>query len=196
MNGPIKNLQFDMLDLRKLNKDWTLFLDRDGVINYEKHEDYIYNYDEFIFYEGVPEALRLFAQHLGPIIIVTNQRGVGKGLMTEADLQDIHSKMIRNIEAAGGRIDHIYYCTSTDNNHPDRKPNPGMIFQAVNDFPEIDPQKSLIVGNNLSDMRFGRNAGIYTVFVKTTHPEQALPHPDIDLSFATLPDFAKALPLG
>ena len=184
-----------MLDLKKINKDWTLFLDRDGVINYEKYEDYIYNYDEFIFYEGVPEAMRLLAQHMGPIILTTNQRGIGKGLMTEDDLEDIHFKMLRDIKAAGGRIDGIYYCTSTDNDHPDRKPNPGMIFRALSDFPQIDLEKALVAGNNLSDMLFGRNAGIYTVFIQTTHPEQALPHPDIDLAFPTLPDFAKALPL-
>lgn len=182
-----------MLDLKKINKDWTLFLDRDGVLNYEKYEDYIYNYDEFIFFEEVPEALRLLSKKFGLIIIVTNQKGVGKGLMTEAALQDIHTKMVRDIKAAGGRIDGIYYCTSTDSNHPDRKPNPGMLFHALNDFPAIDSNKSVIVGNNLSDMEFGRNGNIYSIFLKTTHPEQVIPHPYIDLAFDTLPDFAKAL---
>lgn len=183
-------------DLRKVNKDWTLFLDRDGVLNHEKYEDYIYDYDEFMFYEGVPEALKIAGDRFGRIIIVTNQRGVGRGLMTEAALQDIHRKMVRDIRAAGGRIDRIYYCTSTDNDDPDRKPNPGMAFRAQKDFPEIDLHRSLIVGNNLSDMEFGRNAGLYTVFVKTTHPEQAIPYPAIDFAFDSLPDFAKALQIS
>jgi histidinol phosphatase-like enzyme len=113
--------------------------------------------------------------------------------MTDADLQDIHTKMTGDIEKAGGRIDRIYYCTANDSTDPFRKPNPGMIFQAKKDFPAIDLQKALIVGNNISDMDFGRNGGIYTVFVKTTHPDVALPHPAIDLAFNTLPDFAKAL---
>lgn len=182
-----------MFDPKKIDSSWTLFLDRDGVLNYEKYEDYIYNYDEFIFYEGVPEALKVFAQRMGNIIIVTNQRGVGKGLMTETALQDIHTKMTRDIKAAGGRIDSIYYCTALESSHPDRKPNPGMLYHALADFPHIDTKKSVVVGNNLSDMEFGRNGSIYTVFLKTTHPEQAIPHPYIDLAFDTLPDFAKAL---
>jgi D-glycero-D-manno-heptose 1,7-bisphosphate phosphatase len=182
-----------MLDLKEINKDWTVFLDRDGVINHEKYQDYVYKYDEFIFYDGVPEALMKLNKIFGLIIITTNQRGVGKGLMTEEELEDIHLKMLRDISTAGGRIDHIYYSTSIDNSHPDRKPNPGMIYQAKEAFPGIDLHKSLIVGNSMSDMEFGRNAGIYTVFVKTTHPEQVFPHPRIDLAFESLPDFAKAL---
>lgn len=182
-----------MLDLKKINKSWTLFLDRDGVINQEKYRDYVYKYHEFIFYESVPEALRILSEKFGLIIITTNQRGVGRGLMTEADLLDIHNNMVRDIDAAGGRVDRIYYCTADDPAHPCRKPNPGMIFQAKQDFPAIDLHRSLIVGNNMSDMEFGRNAGIHTVFVKTTNPEQALPHPAIDLAFNSLPDFTKAL---
>jgi histidinol-phosphate phosphatase family protein len=182
-----------MLDLTLIDKNWTLFLDRDGVINHEKYKDYVYDYDEFIFYDEVPQALKILAARFGPVVLTTNQKGVGRGLMTEQDLKDIHSRMTRDIEAAGGRIDNIYYCTSIDNNHPDRKPNPGMIFHARADNPAIDLSKAVIVGNNMSDMEFGRNAGIHTVFVKTTHPEQALPHPAIDLAYESLPDFAKAL---
>jgi D-glycero-D-manno-heptose 1,7-bisphosphate phosphatase len=182
-----------MLDLTKIDNSWTLFLDRDGVINHEKYQDYVYNYEEFIFYDGVPEAMKVLSELFGPIILTTNQRGVGRGLMTEADLLDIHTQMVSDIKNAGGRIDRIYYCTANDPAHPSRKPNPGMIFQAKQDLPGVDLQKSIMVGNNMSDMEFGRNAGIYTVFVKTTHPEQALPHPAIDLAFNSLPDFAKAL---
>ena len=182
-----------MLDIKSINQDWTFFLDRDGVINHEKHNDYVYHYDEFFFYEGVPEAIRTLAQIGGKIIITTNQRGVGKGFMTEEALEAIHKQMVKDIVAAGGRIDHIYYCTAVNNDHPNRKPNPGMIRLAQTDFPGINLKKSLIVGNNLSDMEFGRNAGIHTVFVKTTHPEQVLPHPWIDRAYESLPDFAKAL---
>ncbi|NII28918.1 HAD family hydrolase [Pseudoflavitalea sp. X16] len=184
-----------MLDLTQIDKSWTLFLDRDGVINHEKYQDYVYNYEEFIFYEGVPEALKTLASRFGRIVITTNQRGIGKGLMTETDLHQIHARMLQDIAATGGRIDKIYYCTSLDNDHPNRKPNPGMAWEAIKDFPEINLQKSLIVGNNISDMEFGRNAGMHTVFVKTTHPQQPLPNPAIDLAVNGLPEFAKALQL-
>src|SRR2546430_9021819 len=145
-----------MLDLQQINNNWTLFLDRDGVINHEKFQDYVYTYHEFIFYDGVPEAIKILAERFGHVIITTNQRGVGRGLMTEADLLDIHTNMLKHIESAGGRIDQIYYCIADDPKHPNRKPNPGMIVQAKQDFPGIDLQKSLIVGNNMSDMEFGR----------------------------------------
>src|SRR5579862_9269240 len=182
-----------MLDLKLVTKNWTLFLDRDGVLNYEKPFDYIYSYEEFSFYEGVPEAVKIFAGKFGRIILTSNQRGVGKGLMTEQDLIDIHKKMLRDLEAAGGRIDKIYYSIGATGDDPLRKPHPGMAWLAKKDFPQIDFKKSIMVGNNISDMDFGRNAGMFTVFVKTTHPEQPLPHPSIDLAFDSLPDFAKAL---
>lgn len=172
---------------------WTLFLDRDGVINHEKDQSYIFNYDEFQFYPGTLEALSLLAARFAYIVVVTNQRGVGKGLMTENDLNDIHQKMTAAILAAGGRIDRIYFCDSLDNDHPNRKPNPGMAFEAIKDLPGIDLTRSIMVGNNISDMDFGRNAGMHTVFLRTTSPDQTLPHTSIDLSFDSLLDFAKAL---
>jgi D-glycero-alpha-D-manno-heptose 1-phosphate guanylyltransferase len=183
-------------DLKTINKNWTLFIDRDGIINHEKKEDYILNWEEFNFYDDTKEAFQQFSKKFGKIIIVSNQRGVGKGLMTEADLQDIHQNMKKEIEIAGGRIDGIYYCTNTDNKHPDRKPNPGMAFHAKKDFPGIDLSKSLIAGNKPSDMLFGRNAGMYSVFIATTNPDTLFPHPDIDLRFNSLTDFARALPAG
>lgn len=181
------------LCLDKIDKSWTLFIDRDGVVNPEKKEDYIRNKDEFSFYNGVKDSFHQFSNKFGKIILVSNQRGIGKGLMTEADLTEIHQYMISEIENAGGRIDKIYYCTSTDNKHPDRKPNPGMAFHAKRDFPEIDLTRSIIIGNKSSDMLFGRNAGMYTVFAATTNPDTPFPHPDIDLRFDSLADFARAL---
>ncbi len=181
------------LDLKSVNKDWTLFLDRDGVINYEKEDDYIRDWREFRFYEGVPEVFPLLSQKFGRIIIVSNQRGVGRGLMTEPDLRIIHEHMRQEIESAGGRIDSILYCTSPDNLHPDRKPNPGMAFHAQKEFPEIDLARSIMVGNKLSDMKFARHAGMYSVLAATTHPETPFPHPDIDLRVNSLPEFANTL---
>lgn len=181
------------LQLENVDPGWTIFLDRDGVINYEKENDYILNWDEFEFYPGVIEAIKLLSKKFERIIVVSNQRGVGRGLMTEDDLLDIQRRMKTRIEEAGGRIDKMYYCIASDPKHFCRKPNPGMALQAVKDFAAIDLSRTIMVGNKMSDMQFGRNSRNYTVYIKTTHPEQALPHPDIDLSFNSLLDFAKAL---
>ena len=187
-----QELKQPALELKNIDKKWTLFLDRDGVINYEKKDDYIRNWQEFKFYEGAKDALKTFAEKFGTIIVVSNQRGIGKGLMTEEDLLDIHQNMQHEIEGAGGRIDGIYYCTAVESKAIYRKPNPGMAFSAKRDFPEIDSDKSIIAGNKPSDMLFGKYAGMYSVYIASTHPETPFPHPNIDLRFNSLSDFAKA----
>lgn len=181
------------LDLAGIDRSWALLIDRDGVINVEKKDEYVRSWQEFQFLPGVPQALARLSQVCGHLIIVSNQRGVGRGLMTEADLSDIHSQMLGQIRVAGGRIDRIYYCTSRDNTHPDRKPNPGMAFRAARDFPDLDLARTIMIGNKPSDMLFGRFAGVYTVFIATTNPEHPRDHGDIDLWFNSLEDFAKAL---
>ncbi len=180
-------------NLKSVDKSWTLFLDRDGVINHEKKNEYILNWQEFNFYEGVKEAIKIFTEKFGKIIVVTNQRGISKQLMTAEDLNDIHKKMKNEIETAGGKIDGIYTCTALDAKNPDRKPNPGMAYKALNDFPKIDFSKSVMVGNKPSDMLFGKNAGMFTVYLATTHPATPFPNPDIDRRFDLLLNFAKAL---
>ena len=186
-------MQQPPLNLKAVDKSWTLFLDRDGVINEDKVGSYIFTPDEFVFMKGAPDFFKELTDKFGHIIVVTNQRGVGRELMTEDDLTAIHEKMTKAINAAGGEIDGIYYATAINNDDPFRKPNPGMAFRAKVHFPDIDLAKSIMIGNKLSDMGFGKNAGMYTIFVATTNPEVPFPHPDIDLRFGLLQDFVKAL---
>ena len=181
-----------MLDLTKVNNNWTLFLDRDGVINEDK-QPYTLSKSEFVIYDGVKEALKIFAGIFRYTIITTNQRGVGRQLMTEAALKEIHDHLIAETTACGGRIDDIYYCTAIDNDHPNRKPNPGMILDAIKKYPAINPEQSIIVGNNISDMQFGRNAGVHTVLLTTTNVRVDLPHPLVDLQYNSLIEFANDL---
>jgi len=188
-------LKLKPLDLHHIDKSWTLFLDRDGVINDEIQGDYVLHWKGFVFSTGVLESFRKLSEAFGRIIIISNQRGVGKGLMTEADLQSIHHEMKREVEIVGGKIDALYYCTEKEDTCFNRKPNPGMALQAMRDFSDIDPSRSLMVGNKITDMQFGRAAGFYTVFVKTTNPEQPIPHPAIDLAFENLAGFANAITL-
>lgn len=184
------------LDLSSVDTSWTLFIDRDGVINEETIGEYILHWNQFIFSKGVLHSLKKLSDVFGRLLLVTNQRGVGKGLMTKQALDSIHFEMQREISIAGGHLDKIYFCTDTDNSSFYRKPNPGMAVQAKRDFPEIDFSKSIMVGNKPSDMRFGRAAGMYTVFLATTNPDEPFPHPNIDLRFNNLAEFAAALPAG
>jgi D-glycero-D-manno-heptose 1,7-bisphosphate phosphatase len=182
-----------MIELKNIDKSWTLFLDRDGVINHEKHKDYIHTWDEFVFYDGVKEAMEVFNGIFGNIVVVTNQKGVGKGVTRAEDLALIHHNMIAAIEAAGGRIDRVYFCTDLDDGSPNRKPNPGMGLQAKQDFPAIDFNKAIMIGNTTSDMEFGRNLGVKTVFLPTTRPEVALTDNRIDMVCSSLYQFAAIL---
>jgi len=182
-----------MFDFTSIDSSWTLFLDRDGVINFERNNDYVKSWDEFKFYDSSLEALPLLSTIFNKIIVTTNQKGVGRGIMTEAALQLIHQNMISEIEKVGGRIDHIFYCTDLDNASINRKPQPGMALQAKEKFPTIDFSKSIMVGNRTSDMEFGRNAKMHTVFLATTHPETAFPNNLMDYRFNNLLEFAEAL---
>lgn len=150
----------------------ALLLDRDGVINVLRPGDYVKDWSEFEFCEGATEALRLLSPLFRRIVIVTNQRGVGRGLMTMSDLELIHGRMLSAIRDAGGRIDRIYCCTSTDEADPRRKPNPGMAEEVVADFPDIDLSRSLMVGDSASDLEFARRAGVPAVILE--EPETLL----------------------
>lgn len=170
---------------------WTLFLDRDGVINFEKKDDYIHNKDEFLFYTGVPEAISRLSHLFRYVIVVTNQKGIGKGVTDEKDVKKIHEYMVSRIVLEGGRIDGVYFCPDTEDSSPCRKPNIGMALEARADFPDIDLAKSLMVGNNLSDLHFGRNAGMKTAFIRTTQASIEIPNGLADLEASHLPALAE-----
>lgn len=182
-----------MIDLKEINKTWTLFLDRDGVINHEEVGSYIKRWENFRFYDGVLEALNIFAGHFGRIIIVTNQRGVSKRLMTEQDLLDIHHRMLEEIQLNGGRVDKIYYCIDLDEESPFRKPNPGMGLQAKKEFPEIDFKRSVMIGNTMNDMIFGKKLGMYTFFIASNRPAPKLPNATTDAIFTSLKEVSDLL---
>lgn len=183
-----------MNQLEKITNGRTLFLDRDGVINHQKEGGYILHWQEFIFYEGVLEAMPTLAAHFNYIFIVTNQRGVGKGLMSEDALHHIHHNMQRSIEQAGGRIDGIYYCPATTPESPCRKPNTGMALQAKKDFPAIDFHQATMIGNSMSDMEFGKSIGATTVFLTTTQATIDEADTRIDTVCTSLAAFAASLP--
>lgn len=143
-----------------LQKCDTLFLDRDGVVNVWLPGDYVKNWREFRFNPGFLDFIGRYSASFKHIFIVTNQRGVGKGLMTMQQLEDIHSRMLRAIADAGGRIDRIYLCTSVDNSDPMRKPNTGMAQQTMKEYPDISMERSLMIGDQPSDRLFADNSGM------------------------------------
>lgn len=148
------------------DKSWSLFLDRDGVINERLMGDYVKRVEEFRFIPGTKQAIKHFRNVFGKIFVVTNQQGIGKGLMTKEDLKKVHDYMLKELNAIGVEIDQVYYCPElAADNAPCRKPNTGMAEQAKKDFPAVDFSKSLMVGDSPSDIEMGKRLNMKTVFI-------------------------------
>jgi D-glycero-D-manno-heptose 1,7-bisphosphate phosphatase len=150
----------------------TLFLDRDGVINRRLPGRYVQEWSEFHFLPGVPETIARLCTHFDRVVVVTNQQGIGKGLMSAEDLHAVHPQMVAAVEKAGGRIDGIYFCPDLASSQDNcRKPAPAMGLWARRDFPEIDFERSVMVGDSLSDMVFGKELGMLTVLITSKEEE-------------------------
>ncbi|MGB1248951.1 MAG: D-glycero-alpha-D-manno-heptose-1,7-bisphosphate 7-phosphatase [Chitinophagales bacterium] len=169
-----------------IDESWTLFLDRDGVINRKLEGDYVKTWEEFEFLPDVQRTIRYLSAFFGRVVVVTNQQGVGKELMTKHDLHDIHDKMLAAIEEEGGSIDRVYYCPDLEEDEsPCRKPEIGMAMWAKRDFPEIDFSKSIMIGDSMTDLQFGANLGMKSFLI--SEDEEALAKSDFVIK--SLSDF-------
>jgi D-glycero-D-manno-heptose 1,7-bisphosphate phosphatase len=157
---------------RFLQPQKVVFLDRDGVINQKPtDEDYVKNWSEFHFMSGAIEALRLLTQKDYDIYVITNQRGIARGMMREHDLKAIHDKLEEELAKHGAKIKQIYYCPhGRDDGCECRKPKPGMLFRAASEH-NINLTKAIFIGDNESDLQVGNAAGCKTVLVT---PEKSL----------------------
>lgn len=173
---------------------YTLFLDRDGVLNRRIVDDYVLKLEQFVIIDGVLDALKVFSNIFDHIVVVTNQQGIGKGLMTEDDLHVIHAEFLNKVSEHCGRIDKIYFCPNLASEHSfNRKPNIGMALQAKRDFAHIKFNRSVMIGDSLSDMKFGKHAGMTTVLVGNDYDvPRKYPHL-VDYCYSTLHEFAKAI---
>jgi D-glycero-D-manno-heptose 1,7-bisphosphate phosphatase len=152
-------------NLIEIDTSWTLFLDRDGIINV-RPEGYITKWKDFVFKKDFEKSITELSRLFTRIIVITNQQGVGKGLMAHSAAEDIHSWMVEAATEFGGRIDSVYFCPHlADDNCSCRKPLTGMGLMAKNDYPEIDFNKSVMVGDTARDMVFGRSLGMKTVYI-------------------------------
>ncbi len=168
--------------------DRAVFLDRDGVINRRFPDvEYVRDPSQFELLPGVGEALRTL-QDLGyRLVVVTNQRGIGRGFMTEEDLGRVHAYMERLLKEYGVSLSAIYFCPhDVDARCSCRKPEPGMILAAVRDL-KIDLASSYMIGDSESDTLAGRRAGARTVRVGADGDPAANEH------YPSLPAFVEAL---
>jgi D-glycero-D-manno-heptose 1,7-bisphosphate phosphatase len=176
----------------------TVFLDRDGILNEKMPEgQYVTRWDEFHMLPGVPDAVRRLNEAGLLTIVVSNQRGIAKGLYTSADVESIHSAFERKLSEAGAHIDAFFICPHDHDKCDCRKPLPGLFEQAVARFPQITAATSVMIGDSLVDVEFGRRLGMATVFVevdadrRSPHARQASAL--ADLRFTSLPAAVDAL---
>lgn len=153
----------------------ALFLDRDGVINREIN--YLHRIEDFEFIPGTFCACRFFQARGYRLIVVTNQAGIGRGYYTEADFHRLNDWMIAQFKAEGVHISQTYFSPYHPTqgmgayrcDHPDRKPNPGMLLRAQQDW-NLDLPASILVGDKESDIQAGLAAGLRTtVLVRSGH---------------------------
>lgn len=150
----------------------AIFLDRDGVLNVNR-VDHVKEWSEFQFEAGALDALRRLAATGFAIVVVSNQAGIARGVISAETVGAIHAALLNEVEKAGGRIDRIYYCPHAPADRCDcRKPRPGMLQQAEAEL-GVNLARSFLIGDWIDDLRAGAQVGCTTLLVGTGRGPQA-----------------------
>jgi D-glycero-D-manno-heptose 1,7-bisphosphate phosphatase len=154
----------------------AIFIDRDGVINRLRPSDYVLDWSQFVFTPGIREALKQLVSLGLPMVVISNQAAVGKGLLDTAGLEEITSKMYQELAHDGTFLTAAYYCPHrSDENCACRKPKPALLQAAAADL-NIDLTRSIFVGDSDTDVQAARAAGCGSVLFGS----------DIDLQLKSL----------
>lgn len=151
----------------------ALFLDRDGVINERIVNGYVTDWQAFQFVEGAVSVLRDLARLRLPILVISNQSGVGKGSFSRGALRQITQRFVAAVERRGGHIDGVYYCPHRpDEGCPCRKPRPGLLLRAARDW-RIDLGASVMIGDATTDVQAAQAAGCRSILIDSGLPPPA-----------------------
>ncbi len=157
------------------SESWTLFLDRDGIINYQKTEGYISHVNEFKLIPDVIETLEQITPFFKRIFIITNQQGVGKGITKIENLLEIHRLLFNVFKDKGIKIHGIFFCPHLKGTCLCRKPSYGMITRLVHIFPDVEPRKSVFIGDDIKDVLLAIRIGSYPIFIGDRSPLPGVP---------------------
>jgi len=143
-----------------------VFFDRDGIVNVAPVTRYVERLADFQLQEPFFEALRIALGRGYEAAIITNQKGVSTGAIPLAELNAMHGLIRDEVRRRGLRLLDIFYCDAPDDEHPRRKPNPGMLLEAAEKY-DLDLARSWMIGDNESDVLTGQRAGCRTIYVGT-----------------------------
>lgn len=145
----------------------AVFLDRDGVINKKIEGGYVKSWDEFVFLPEVGSAIKLLNSKNIPVYIISNQSGIGRGIMTQGDLAKVHKLMLDVLKAEGAHVDDIFVCPhAPEDNCECRKPRPGLLKLAKQKHPKINFEASWFIGDSQSDIEAGYAVNANTYLLK------------------------------
>jgi len=152
--------------MRQLPRRKAVFLDRDGVIC-ENRDDYVKSWQEFVWIPGAKKALSRLRSHGYITVAITNQSGIGRGIVSRETVDKIHERMGAEIAETGGKIEKVYCCP----HRPEegcgcRKPEPGLLLKAAEDL-KLDLASCYLIGDNMTDIEMGNKVGSRTIMVKT-----------------------------
>lgn len=149
------------------------FLDRDGTINVKAAEgEYVTNPGELRLLPGAADAVRRLNDAGALVVVVSNQRGISLGRMTEGDLAAVHARLSDLLDAAaGGHVDAFMHCPHDVGECDCRKPGIGMLLGAAREFPDIDPARSVLIGDSESDVEAGRRFGVRSLQLGVDAPD-------------------------
>jgi len=166
--GPnTKLLRIIFSEEKRSAKGPAIFIDRDGVINCRRPGDYVLDWPQFEFMPGIRRALKQLSSLGLPMIVISNQAAVGKGLLDLAGLREITAKMYRALAADGTLLTAAYYCThKPDENCACRKPKPELLFRAADDF-KVDLSRSIFIGDSETDVQAAYAVGCASILFKS-----------------------------
>jgi histidinol-phosphate phosphatase family protein len=142
----------------RAGRDWCLFLDRDGVLNRQVEGDYVRSWRHFEWLSRTPLALQKLAEWAPHLVVVTNQQGIGKGLMSADDVAVIHQHLQAGLASVGVAIDAFQVCPHLESGGCNcRKPRPGLVLDWLRQHPDTEPSLSIVVGDSQSDLELARN---------------------------------------
>ena len=175
----------------RVGRHWCLFLDRDGVINQRVVGDYVRSWEQFVWMPGARDAMWILRQWAPHLVVVTNQQGVGKGLMSLNDVTAIHDRIQDDLSVNDSVVEEFLICPHLESEECGcRKPRPGLVADWLRGHADSEPSLSIIVGDRTSDLELARNVAAATGGCTTVHITGGGPAEAADVCVSSLMEFA------